>query len=88
MRLKDKIAVITGSARGIGKTIAETFAREGAKIVVTDINIEQAQTTADEIKSKYNVDVIAIASNVKKKEYLILSRQLQERCLSRDMVGL
>ena len=41
MRLKDKIAVITGSARGIGKTIAETFAREGAKIVVTDINMEQ-----------------------------------------------
>ncbi len=68
MRLKDKIAVITGSARGIGKTIAETFAREGAKIVVTDINIEQAKTTANEIKSKYNVDVIAIASNVTKLE--------------------
>jgi len=64
MKLKDQVAVITGSARGIGKTIAETFAKEGAKIVITDINIEQAQATADEIKSKYNVDTIAIASNV------------------------
>lgn len=66
MRLKDKVAVITGSAQGIGKTIAETFAREGAKIVVTDINIEKAQETADEIKNKYNVETIAIASDVTK----------------------
>lgn len=66
MKLKDQVAVITGSARGIGKTIAETFAREGAKIVITDINIEQAQATADEIKTKYNVETIAIASNVTK----------------------
>ena len=64
MKLKDQVAVITGSAQGIGKTIAETFAREGAKIVITDINIEKAQATADEIKNKYNVETIAIASNV------------------------
>ena len=66
MKLKDQVAVITGSAQGIGKTIAETFAREGAKIVITDINIEKAQATADEIKNKYNVETIAIASNVTK----------------------
>ena len=69
MKLKDQVAVITGSAQGIGKTIAETFAREGAKIVVTDINIEKAQATADEIKSKYNVETIAVPSNVTKLEY-------------------
>ena len=66
MKLKDQVAIITGSAQGIGKTIAETFAREGAKIVITDINIEKAQATADEIKNKYNVETIAIASNVTK----------------------
>ena len=66
MKLKDQVAVITGSAQGIGKTIAETFAKEGAKIVITDINIEKAQATADEIKNKYNVETIAIASNVTK----------------------
>ena len=66
MKLKDQVAVITGSAQGIGKTIAETFAKEGAKIDITDINIEKAQATADEIKNKYNVETIAIASNVTK----------------------
>ena len=66
MKLKDQVAVITGSAQGIGKTIAETFAKEGANIVITDINIEKAQATADEIKNKYNVETIAIASNVTK----------------------
>lgn len=68
MKLKDQVAVITGSAQGIGKTIAETFAREGAKIVVTDINFEKAQATAEEIKNKYNVETIAVASNVTKLE--------------------
>ncbi len=66
MKLKDQVAVITGSAQGIGKTIAETFAKEGAKIVITDINAEKAQATADEIKNKYNVETIAVASNVTK----------------------
>ena len=42
MKLKDQVAVITGSAQGIGKTIAETFAKEGAKIVITDINTDTA----------------------------------------------
>ncbi|MBQ3835331.1 MAG: 3-oxoacyl-[Elusimicrobia bacterium] len=66
MKLKDQVAVITGSAQGIGKTIAETFAKEGAKIVITDINMEKAQATADEIKNKYNVETIAVPSNVTK----------------------
>lgn len=66
MRLKDKVAVITGSAQGIGKAIGETFAREGANIVISDINIEPARKTADEIKAKYNVETIAVAGNVAK----------------------
>ena len=44
MRLKDKVAVITGSAQGIGKAIGETFAREGANIVISDINIETTRS--------------------------------------------
>jgi 3-oxoacyl-[acyl-carrier protein] reductase len=50
MRLKDKVALITGGARGIGKAIALTFAREGANIVVADVNLETAQVTATEIE--------------------------------------
>ena len=68
MRLKGKIAVITGSAQGIGKAIAETFAQEGANLVISDINAELSQKTADEIKAKYGVETIAVAGNVAKLE--------------------
>ena len=50
MRLKDKVALITGGARGIGRAIAMTFAREGANIVVADVNLEIAQQTVLEIE--------------------------------------
>ncbi len=42
MRLKDKVAVITGAASGIGYEIAKTYLREGAKVVVADLNLEAA----------------------------------------------
>ncbi len=51
MRLKGKIALITGGARGIGRAIALTFAREGADIVVADVNLEVAGKTASEIEA-------------------------------------
>ncbi len=45
-KLKGKVALITGSARGIGKEIAMEFAREGSDIVICDVNLEQANETA------------------------------------------
>ena len=48
MRLKDQIALITGSARGIGKEIALTFAKEGATVIISDINEKAAEGTARE----------------------------------------
>ena len=49
MKLKDKIAIVTGSAAGIGKAIAKEFADEGAKVVVADINFDRATETVKEI---------------------------------------
>ena len=51
MQLKDKVAFITGAASGIGKEIAIVFAREGAKIVIADLNKEAADATAAELKA-------------------------------------
>jgi len=51
MKLKDKVALITGAARGIGQAIAMTFAKEGADIVVADVHLELAQKTALEIEA-------------------------------------
>jgi 3-oxoacyl-[acyl-carrier protein] reductase len=50
-RLKDKVAVITGAGRGLGKTLALSFAREGAKLLLPDISLERAENTAAEINS-------------------------------------
>ena len=51
MRLKDKVALITGAARGIGLGFAEAYAREGAKVIIADINIERAEEAARGIGS-------------------------------------
>ena len=48
MRLKDKVAIVTGAASGIGKEIAKTFAREGARVVIADLNQKAADAAAAE----------------------------------------
>ncbi|KKS44351.1 MAG: Short-chain dehydrogenase/reductase SDR [Candidatus Azambacteria bacterium GW2011_GWA2_42_9] len=50
--LKDKIALITGARRGMGKSHAIALASQGAKVAVTDIDEKECQAVADEIKSK------------------------------------
>ncbi|MBN1823285.1 MAG: 3-oxoacyl-[acyl-carrier-protein] reductase [Endomicrobiales bacterium] len=64
MRLKDQVAVITGGAQGIGRAIAETFSKEGAKVIISDIKAELAQKTAEEIKAKYGTETHFVVGNV------------------------
>ena len=64
MALKNKVALITGSARGIGKAIAETLAKRGANLVITDLNIDQAAATAEEIRSNLGVETLALQVDV------------------------
>ena len=49
MQLKDKVAIVTGGGLGIGRAIAKRFAREGAKIVIAEINSENGKRTCEEI---------------------------------------
>jgi len=52
MRLKDKVAIVTGAASGIGHEIAKTFAAEGARVVIADLNQKSADAAAAEIGDK------------------------------------
>ncbi|MDU8545675.1 MULTISPECIES: L-iditol 2-dehydrogenase [Pseudomonas syringae group] len=48
-RLEGKSALITGSARGIGRAFAQAYIHEGARVAIADINLQRAQTTANEL---------------------------------------
>ena len=50
-RLKGKIALITGAAKGLGASIAKHFTNEGAVVILCDININQASERAKELGS-------------------------------------
>lgn len=69
--LKDKVAIITGASRGLGKAFALRFAEEGAKLLLTTTSLERAEGTEKEIKAKggevtFIKTDISVASDVQK----------------------
>ena len=65
-----KVAIVTGSSRGIGQAIAEALVDHGAKIAITSRNLEPCQEVADAINAKHAGAAIAVASNLSSKESL------------------
>ncbi|MGM0462669.1 MAG: 3-oxoacyl-[acyl-carrier-protein] reductase [Fibrobacterota bacterium] len=64
INLQGKSALITGSARGIGRSIAEKLAAAGADVGINDINAEAAEATAKEIGSAYGVKTWSVQADV------------------------
>lgn len=63
MNIKDQVAIVTGGAIGIGRQTALRLAREGAKVVIADINIDGANKVAEEIKA-LGQEVIALKVDI------------------------
>lgn len=64
MKLDGKAALVTGGARGIGKSVATAFAEAGADVAIVDIDLEMAQKTASEIADQSKRNCIALVCDV------------------------
>lgn len=67
MRLQEKVSVVTGAGRGIGKAIALRFSDEGAKVVVNDIDLSYAESVAGKLK-EMGREALAVKADVSKAE--------------------
>ena len=67
MKLQNKVCIVTGAASGIGKEIAMTYAREGGRVAIADLNLDAAQAVADEINTAGG-DAMAVAMDVTSEE--------------------
>ena len=64
MRLKNKVAIVTGGGGGIGEGIVNCLAKEGASIAVFDMNLENAVRAASAAERKYKRSIIALHADV------------------------
>ncbi|MFQ3675567.1 MAG: 3-oxoacyl-[acyl-carrier-protein] reductase [Endomicrobiia bacterium] len=63
-RLENKVAIITGGAQGIGKSIATKLASERANLVLVDVNLDIATQTAKELEDKYSITTLVFKADV------------------------
>lgn len=86
MRLKGKVAIVTGAGSGIGQAIAELFAREGAKLVVVDWVETKAQTTVRRIKEAGGEALAIVADVSRKNEVDMMAAQVLAQCGQIDIL--
>jgi NAD(P)-dependent dehydrogenase (short-subunit alcohol dehydrogenase family) len=85
MRLKDKVAIVTGSGRGIGEGIVLRFAEEGAKIVVNDVNEADANSVVEKIKAMGG-QAVAVIGSVASREVVQLDIIVNNAGITRDVI--
>jgi 3-hydroxybutyrate dehydrogenase len=64
MKLKDKVAIVTGGAQGIGEAIARRYIQEGARVAIADLNLAEAKATAEKLTAMGPGKAMAVAMNV------------------------
>ena len=64
MSLRDKVAIITGAGQGLGRAYAQRFAREGAKVVIAELNADKGKSVANEVKGLFVRTDVADESSV------------------------
>jgi NAD(P)-dependent dehydrogenase (short-subunit alcohol dehydrogenase family) len=67
MKLQNQVAIVTGAAMGIGKGIASVFGREGAKLVLADVNVPEGLKTCSELE-KLGYEVFFVECDVSKED--------------------
>lgn len=79
MSLKNRVAVVTGAAWGLGKATARRLAEAGAAVLIGDIDLEQAKATATEISEGYGARVIATRMDVTNSADVVAAAELAAR---------
>ena len=64
MKMKDKVCIVTGAARGIGEGIAKRYVEEGAKVAIADLNFYAAEETAEKLTGTGPGEAMGVAMNV------------------------
>nr|WP_235264328.1 SDR family NAD(P)-dependent oxidoreductase [Francisella philomiragia] len=64
MSVKNKVTLITGAASGLGLGMATEFAKQGAKVIIADLDLEKSQAVAKDLADKYTVETLAVQMDV------------------------
>lgn len=67
-QIKNKLVLLTGAASGIGRCAVDEFAKAGARLIITDINQEALEQTADELRNDFNAEVYSYCVDVSNRE--------------------
>jgi 3-oxoacyl-[acyl-carrier protein] reductase len=78
MNLKDRVAIVTGAARGIGKAVALTFIREGAKVALVDVDQKQLEALKNEIKERKGESINTSCDITKSPEVQAMVNQVKK----------